>query len=361
MNYKMSSHVEVRELCKEYSGRKVLDNVSFSVKYGEIFALVGPNGAGKTTLLRILDMLDEPTCGEVWLEGSKIDYSGRNKHLIRRKIGFVPQKPTLFNASVFENVAYSLRFKGLDEKSIRRSVKEALETVELNDLERRNALTLSGGEAQRVSLAQTLVAKPPLLLLDEPTSNLDPKSISIIEEALLRVNRENKTTIIMTGHDILQVEHMADRIAILNEGRIEKIGTFHEILSKPLEDSAIFMRTENIFSGFSTVTGDGTSIVDLGDGLKIEAAFRRTGDVRVYIPPESIILLTQNVPSSARNVFEGYIAQIMDMGPLVRLRIKTKDGKSLMVQITKKSFDEMKLNIGSRVFIAFKASSVKLV
>jgi tungstate transport system ATP-binding protein len=357
----MSFHVEVRELCKEYSGRRVLDNISFSVKYGEIFTLVGPNGAGKTTLLRILDMLDEPTSGEVWLEGSKIDYSGKNKHLIRRKIGFVPQKPILFNASVFENVAYSLRFRGLDERSVKGSVKEALEAVKLNNFEGRNALTLSGGEAQRVSLAQTLVAKPPLLLLDEPTSNLDPKSTSIIEEALLHTNRENKTTIIITSHDILQVEHIANHIAILNEGRIEKIGTFHEILSKPLEDSARFMRTENIFSGFSTVTGDGTSIVDLGNGLKIEAAFRRTGEVRVYIPPESIILLTQNVPSSARNVFEGSIVQIMDVGSLVRLRIKTKDGKSLTVQITKKSFNEMSLNIGSRVFMAFKASSIELV
>ncbi|MBS7653938.1 ABC transporter ATP-binding protein [Candidatus Bathyarchaeota archaeon] len=357
----MSLHVEAREVCKEYSGRRVLDNVSFSVKYGEIFTLVGPNGAGKTTLLRILDMLDEPTSGEVWIEGSKIDYSGKDRHLIRRKIGFVPQKPTLFNASVFENIAYSLRFRGLDEKSIKRSVKEALEAVKLNDFERRNALTLSGGEAQRVSLAQTLVANPPLLLLDEPTSNLDPKSTSIIEEALLHANRENKTTIIMTSHDILQVEHMADRIAMINEGRIEKIGTFHEIFSKPLKDSARFMRTENVFSGFSTVTSDGTSIVDLGNGLKIEATFRRTGEVRVYVPPESIILLTQSVPSSARNIFEGSITQIMDMGSLVRLRIKTRGGKSLTVQITKKSFNEMGLNIGSWVFVAFKASSVELI
>lgn len=357
----MTSHVETRALCKEYSGRRVLDNVSFSVKYGEIFTLVGPNGAGKTTLLRILDMLDEPTSGEVWLEGSRMDYSGKNKHLIRRKIGFVPQKPALFNASVFENIAYSLRFRGLDEKSIERSVKEALEVVKLNDFERRNALTLSGGETQRVSLAQTLVAKPPLLLLDEPILNLDPKSVSIIEEALLHANRENKTTIIMTSHDALQVEHIADRIAIINEGRIEKMGTFHEIFSKPLEGSARFMSTENVFSGFSTVTSDGTSIVDLGNGLKIEAAFRRTGEVRVYVPPESIILLTQSVSSSARNVFEGSITQIMDMGSLVRLRIKIKDGKSLTVQITKRSFNEMGLNIGSRVFMAFKASSVELI
>lgn len=356
-----SPHIEVRNLCKEYSGRKALDNINFSVDYGEFFALVGPNGAGKTTLLRILDLLEEPTSGEVWLEGAKVDYSSGNIHLLRRKIGFVPQKPILFNTTVFNNVAYGLRIRGLSSADIRRMVKEILEMVGMSSLENRNALTLSGGEAQRVSLAQALVTEPTLLLLDEPTANLDPKSASIIEEALSHINRERGTTIIMATHEPLQVERLADRVAILSEGRIVGIGGFSEVLGRGADDISIYMGAENVFIGSSTVTEDGISIIDIGNGLRIEAAFKRSGNVRIYVPPESIIVLAERPLTSARNIFRGRITQMLDYGHIIRLRVKVINGKNFITQITRKSLEEMRLNIGSEVFIAFKASSVKLI
>lgn len=354
-------HVEVLNLCKEYSGRMVLDNVSFSVNYGEVLALIGPNGAGKTTLLRILDLLDEPTEGEVWLEGARVDYSRRDKHLLRRRIGLVPQKTILFNASVFDNVAYGLKIRKLGAAEIKRRVMDALEIVQLRGFEDRNALKLSGGEMQRVSLAQALVTEPPLLLLDEPTSNLDPKSTSIIEEALSYVNRNKKTTIIMATHDVLQVENLANRIAMLNEGKIVKIGSFSDIFGRISEDLAKYTRLENIFSGISRITEDGVSAIDVGNGLKIEATFKRAGNVRVYIPPESIIVLTRRVTSSARNNFAGRVTQISDLGDIVRLKIRVKGEREFTAQITRKSFEEMALNVGSEVYIAFKASSVQLI
>lgn len=357
----MSHHLEVRNLSKEYSGKTVLKDINFNVDYGEFFALVGPNGAGKTTLLRILDMLEEPTTGEIWFEGSKIDYSNKDKHLIRRRIGFVPQKSILFNTSVFNNVAYSLKVRGLGTAEINRKVKEILELLQLTDLKDRNALKLSGGEAQRVSLAQALVADPLLLLLDEPTSNLDPRNKSIIEETLSYINNEKKTTIVMATHDIFQIENLADRVAIMNEGRMIRIGSFSEIFTKLSDDLTKYMRLENILFGLSRVTEDGISVIDIGDGLKIEATFKRSGNIRVYIPPESIIILTERVPSSARNVFEGKITQISDLGHIVKVKVEVKNGKEFTSQITKKSFEEMKLNVGSRVFIAFKASSVQLI
>ncbi|MBS7606845.1 ABC transporter ATP-binding protein [Candidatus Bathyarchaeota archaeon] len=354
-------HVETKNLCKEYSGRKVLNNVSFSVERGEFLAIVGPNGAGKTTLLRILDLLEEPTSGEVWINGLRVDYARKDKHVLRRSIGFVPQKPVLFDASVFDNVAYGLRVRGLSAHEIERRVTDALKMVGLTGLERRNALTLSGGEAQRVSLAQTLITDPQLLLLDEPTSNLDPKSTSIIEETLSYVGRERGVTIIMASHDILQVENLAKRILMLSDGRVVKIGTFSELFNKPTEEIARYMRLENIFTGLSKTTEEGTSIIEVEGGLRIEAAFKVDGEVTIHIPPESIIILGSRVSSSARNIFKGRITQIADYGSIIKLKVKVESGREFNVQITKKSFEEMSLNIGSEAYIAFKASSVRLI
>lgn len=351
--------VEVQNLFKEYSGRQVLKDVSFTVKNGEIFVLVGPNGAGKTTLLRILDLLEEPTSGIVFFNGQPINYSAKDRPALRRKIGMVFQQTVLFNMSVYDNVAYPLKIRGEDEHSIKRKVKETLELVQLSGFERKNALALSGGEAQRVGIAQALVIDPELLLLDEPTANLDPRNVSIVEEVISHINRENEITVIMTTHNMFQAENLAHRIAVLNEGKIEAMGTFQEVFGKSTEPIKSFARLENVFHGYSIITAEGTSIVDIGEGLKIEAASRKVGNVVVHIPPEDIILSTQPIFSSARNTFEGRIVQISDIGHIVKLKIKVGATKTFTAQITKKSFNQMKLNIDSKVYIAFKASSVQ--
>jgi tungstate transport system ATP-binding protein len=221
--------VEVRGLSKDYSGRLVLRDVTFDVHEGEFFVLLGPNGSGKTTLLRILDLLEEPTTGKVFFEGEEVDYS-KDRATLRRKIGMVFQQTVLFDMSVFDNVAYPLKIRGdLAKANIERKVARVLEDVELSGFERKNALALSGGEAQRVALAQALVAEPKLLLLDEPTANLDPKNVSVVEGILSRLNREKRTTIIMTTHNMFQAERLAQRVALLNEGEIKAIGSFRDV------------------------------------------------------------------------------------------------------------------------------------
>jgi tungstate transport system ATP-binding protein len=221
--------VEVCGLSKDYSGRLVLRDVTFDVHEGEFFVLLGPNGSGKTTLLRILDLLEEPTTGKVFFEGEEVDYS-KDRATLRRKIGMVFQQTVLFDMSVFDNVAYPLKIRGdLAKANIERKVARVLEDVELSGFERKNALALSGGEAQRVALAQALVAEPKLLLLDEPTANLDPKNVSVVEGILSRLNREKRTTIIMTTHNMFQAERLAQRVALLNEGEIKAIGSFRDV------------------------------------------------------------------------------------------------------------------------------------
>jgi len=350
--------IEAQSLCKEYSGKQVLKNINFKVQNGEIFVLVGPNGAGKTTLLRILDLLEEPSSGTVLVDGTQMNYhSAKHQLVLRRRIGMVFQQTVLFNMSVFDNVAYGLRVKGESDKSVKQRVGEELELVQLHGFEQKNALALSGGEAQRVALAQALVIEPELLLLDEPTANLDPRNVSIVEEALSRVNREKKTTMIMATHNMLQAENLAQRVAAFNEGRIERIGTFHEIFEAPSKFVLDFARLENVFSGFSRVTGEGTSLVDVGDGVQIETAFKKTGNTTVFVRPEDIILSLNPIVSSARNSFEGRIVEVSDLGAIVRLKVKA--GRDFTVQITKRSFNDLQLNIDSKVFLAFKASSVQ--
>lgn len=351
--------IEVLNLFKEYSRRQVLKDVSFKVQSGEIFVLVGPNGAGKTTLLRILDLLEEPTSGRVLFNGETVNFFAKDKTAMRRRIGMVFQQTVLFNMSVFENVAYSLKIRGENEGNIKQRVKAALELVQLQGFESKNALAVSGGEAQRVALAQALVAEPELLLLDEPTANLDPRNASIIEQVLHQINRENKTTIVMTTHNMFQAENLAHRMAVLNEGKIELIGTFQEIFGKSSKALMDFARLENVFSGTSRISAEGNSVIDLGEGVQIVATFRKAGNVMFYVPPEDIILSTQPLVSSARNTFEGRIVQISDLGSVVKLKVKA--GKDFVVQITKKSFNDMRLGLDSRVFLAFKASSVKII
>ncbi|MBS7659572.1 MAG: ABC transporter ATP-binding protein [Candidatus Bathyarchaeia archaeon] len=350
------SKVEVKSLFKEYSGRQVLKGITFSVQKGEFFVLLGPNGSGKTTLLKILDLLEEPTSGEVWLNGEPVDYSSsKERVMLRRRIGMVFQQTVLFNMSVLDNVAYPLKVRG--ERNFEQKVKSVLELVQLKGFERKNALTLSGGEAQRVAIAQALVTEPELLLLDEPTANLDPKNASIVEEVISHINREKEITIIMTTHNVSQVENLADRVAILDGGRMELLGTFQEIFRSPSPNKNLAM--DNIFHGVSRITNEGTSIIDIGDGVHIEAAFKRVGNVTIHVPPEDIILSKYPLISSARNTFEGTITQITDIGHIVRLRVKVMSIKDFIVQVTKRSFNEMQLNIGSKVYIAFKASSVQ--
>ncbi|MEM3607538.1 MAG: ABC transporter ATP-binding protein [Candidatus Bathyarchaeia archaeon] len=349
--------VEVRNLCKEYHGRQALKDVSFTVQRGEVFVLVGPNGAGKTTLLRIIDLLEEPTSGEVIFDGEPVDYSAKEKVNLRRRIGMVFQQTTLFNMSVFDNIAYALKIRGEERHRIKEKVEAMLELLRLEGFERKNALSLSGGESQRVALAQALVAGPELLLLDEPTANLDPRNASIVEEAISSFTRERNATVIMTTHDMSQAENLAHRMAVLNHGRVERIGTFQEVFGSPSRTIRDFARLENVFHGVSKATGEGTSIIDIGDGLRIETAFRKTGEVMVHVPPEDIILSTKPLVSSARNTFKGSIVQISDAGSTVKLRVRA--GKDFTVQITKRSFNEMRLNLNSKVYLAFKASSVQ--
>jgi len=353
----MKTLIKLKGVTKRYGEITALDDVSLEVKEKEIFTVLGPNGSGKTTMLRIMASIDKSNSGEVFFNGEKID--DKNRSQARKRSTMVFQKTTLFNTTVYKNIAYGLKLRKISKKETDERVKDVLGLVKLNGYEKRLAKELSGGEQQRVSLARALVLDTELLLLDEPTANLDPKNVSIIEETVSRVNRERRNTVVMATHNLFQAETVTKRAALLLGGKIVEVGTVQEIFRSPSRHLASFARLENLFSGKSRVLKEGTSLIDVGDGVEIEAALRKSGKISVFVRPEDIIMSRKPVSSSARNVFKGRIMEISDLGSVVRLKVDA--GKQFVVQITKRSFKEMQLNLRSEVFLTFKASSVHVV
>jgi len=352
----MSVLQEARGIEKSFGPIKALRDANLKIDRGKITALLGPSGSGKTTLLRILAGLENPTKGTILYENNLITNS--NRYLLRQKATMVFQKSVFFDTTVFKNIAYGLKLRSNSKQEIKDRVEEVLKLVRLESYEKRRAKQLSGGEQQRVSIARALVLNTELLLLDEPTVNVDPKNASIIEETILQVNRETKTTIALTTHNMFQAEAISERVALLLEGTIRQIGTTSEIFGPSNRYLVSFARLENVFSGTSTID-QGISMIHLDNGVTIEAAIKREGKITLFVRPEDIIISKEKLVSSARNVFKGEVMGVSDLGDKVKLRINA--GKDFIVQITKRSFMEMQLNIGSYVFLTFKASSVNMI
>jgi molybdopterin-binding protein len=353
----MTVTAELKDLTKAYGGKIVLDTITLQIHEGEILALLGPNGSGKTTILKILAFIENPTEGEMTFQGEKVNF--KNTEKVRLQSTLVFQKTTMFGTSVYNNIAYGLKLRKMPKEKIEREVKKALKLVKLEGFEKRNARKLSGGEQQRVAIARALVLNTQLLLLDEPTANLDPKNAGILEEVIDTVNREYKTTIVMATHNMFQAKKLPHRIALMDEGKITEIGAPAEIFGKLSKNLASFAAVDNTFAGTAKATAAGTSVVDVSNGVHIEITTRRQGATVVFINPRDIIVSKTAVESSARNMFKGKITEITDLDSLVKLKINV--GKPFSVQITKQSFNEMGLCLNAEVFIAFKASSVQVI
>jgi tungstate transport system ATP-binding protein len=308
-------------------------------------------------MLKILAFIENPTSGEVTFQGKKVNF--KNTEDMRLQSTLVFQKTTLFSTSVYNNIAYGLKIRKVPRETRDSEVKKALELVKLEGFEKRNARRLSGGEQQRVAIARALVLKTKLLLLDEPTANLDPKNVGILEEVIDTINRENKTTIVMATHNMFQAKKLPHRIALMAEGKITEVSAPAEVFGKITKNLASFAAVDNTFTGTAKATASGTSIVDVGSGVRIEITTQRQGATAVFVNPMDIILSKSTVESSARNVFKGKITEISDLDSLVKLKVNV--GKSFTVQITKRSFKEMGLCLNAEVFITFKASSVQVL
>jgi tungstate transport system ATP-binding protein len=236
----------LQNVSKEYEGRRVLQVDNLKIERGEVFALVGPSGAGKSTLLRLLNFLETPTSGRIrFLD---VEFSPNQpmplKH--RRRVTTVFQRPLLLNRTVQANVEYGLRLRGLRDSS--GLIEKALEQVGLHQLARQRARTLSGGEAQRVALARAIVLQPDVLLLDEPTANLDPYNVGLIEEIVTNLNRERGTTLVLVTHNVFQAKRLARRVALMLEGQIVEVSEVEAFFESPEDPrTAAFVGGEMVY------------------------------------------------------------------------------------------------------------------
>lgn len=234
----------LEQVRKVYGRREVLAVEELSIFRGEILGLVGPSGAGKSTLLRLLNFLEPPTSGRIYFQGNC--YDGRVSLLVRRRITTVFQRPLLLEGTVAYNVAYGLYLRG--RRGFREKVAEMLEQVGLGSLAGEQARTLSGGEAQRVALARALILEPEVLLLDEPTANLDPYHVALLEEIVCQQNREHGTTIVWVTHNVFQARRVAHRVGLLLDGQLVEVAETETFFERPRDPrAAAFVRGEMVY------------------------------------------------------------------------------------------------------------------
>ena len=357
-----SSIIEARNLKVKRGGTIQLDISSLSVGEGEVVSLIGPNGAGKTTLLQTLSCLITPVTGEILFRGRKVNSTASTLEY-RRKIAMVFQEPLLFDTTVFNNVAAGLRIRRMKKSQVRDIVAEHLERFGIAHLGDRSARTLSGGEAQRTSLARAFAIQPEILLLDEPFASLDPPSRESLLGDLERVLRQTQTTTVFATHDRLEALRLSDRIAVMSDGKILQVGSPEEVMNHPVDEFvASFVGVETILSGKVIEKDVGTFVASV-HGQEIEAV----GDpglgeaIALCIRPENVTLSTNpfRESTSARNVFSGRIRRVTSLG--LYQKIELQCGFPLVAYVTNHAVEELSLEEGKEVKASFKATAIHVV
>ena len=330
-------------------------DVSIDIAPGEVVAVLGPNGAGKSTLLRALAGLQPIDAGRIAIDATVVDDSDAVfVEPERRPIGVVFQQYLLFeHMSVLENVAFGLRARGTAKADARRVAAEWLDRVGLSDYASQRPRALSGGQAQRVALARALAPDPRLLLLDEPLAALDVGTRASVRRDLRHHLASFDGMRLLVTHDPVDVYALADRVVILESGRIVQTGTLAEVTARPRSRYVADLVGVNLVRG---VVSDG--VLRSADGVSVVIADAAPGDSIAVIRPHSVVLTTDAPTSSARNVWPGTIVDIDRLGDRVRVMI---DGPiPLTAEITAAALDALHLRPGDPVHTAVKATDIEV-
>lgn len=338
-----------------------LDVDRIEVPAGEILALLGPSGSGKSTLLHILGLLERPDAGRVLLGGREVAPGDRDARLA---MAAVFQRPYLFKGTVAQNVGYGLSMRGISGAERARKVSAALERVGLAGLERRGAGALSGGEAQRVSLARALVLEPQVLLLDEPLANLDAVLRRRLTREFAAILRDAGTTAVWVTHDTDEALTAADRIGVMNRGHLVACGPAHDVTTLPSDEwTAGFLGLEAPQAGVVEDSADGLISIGAGRGARVIAAgSTQTGEPVVFaVRPEDVLLFAPGVDlglTSARNRMEAAVVSCERRGATDHV-VLDADGVALAASVSRVSSAELSLAPGTRVLAVFKATAVR--
>jgi len=330
--------ISVRGVHKTFGSFDALEDVNLEIPDGKLVALLGPSGSGKTTLLRIIAGLEAADAGSVRFDGT--DVTGRSPG--ERRVGFVFQHYALFrHMTVFENIAFGLRVRPRrgrpSDARIREKVTNLLELIQLRNQAARYPSQLSGGQRQRVALARALAVEPSVLLLDEPFGALDAKVRLELRRWLRNLHEESHITSVFVTHDQEEALEVADRVAVMNRGRIEQIGAPEDVYNDPATSFVFnFLGNVNLFHGR---IDDGTTYIH-----------DRATDHLVFVRPHSLEI-SRRQPEH-RNHFRAVAKRIHAAGPLVKVEAVTQWGAPVQVEMSQERFRELALSAGEEVYVA---------
>jgi len=326
----MAAAIALDGVTKRYGSAAAVDGVTLTIEEGEFFSLLGPSGCGKTTTLRMVAGFVEPDSGSIALEGKDVTSVPAN----RRPVNMVFQQYALFpHMSIYDNVAFGLKMKRVPRAAHRDRVHEMLRVVELEGFESRRIRQLSGGQQQRVALARALVNRPTALLLDEPLGALDVKLRKQMQLELKRIQTELGTTFVYVTHDQDEALAMSDRIAVMNGGRVEQIGTPREMYEQPQTAFvADFIGSLNVFEVTVSELSGGYAVAKLGEGQHVivhAGGTPRAGDrIRVAMRPERVRVAPIGAPAADdESRLEGTIAEVVYLGMYTQFHVETSVGR----------------------------------
>lgn len=353
----------LRQVTKMFDSSKVVNDVSLDVKRGELFALLGPSGCGKTTTLRLVAGLERPDAGEINYKAQPIVAVSRRLFVEphKRDMGMVFQSYAVWpNMTVFENVAYPLRARRIANNIVREKVSKVLQLVGLEGLEERPGPLLSGGQQQRVALARALVYEPSMLLLDEPFSNLDLKLREQMRIELRLLQRKLAITILFVTHDQTEALSLSDRVALMNTGKIEQVGSPTDIYEHPRTPFVrdFLGRTIVLRGKVERMISEETMAIKVDRATAIvhcrnvvSSEYVAGVDILIAIRPEDIAVKPCREKIISDSCFEGVLEAMLFVGDRYEAHVRLDNGDAIFCYLPR----EYKLNEGQRVYLEFRA------
>jgi sulfate/thiosulfate transport system ATP-binding protein len=330
--------IELKNVTKRFGDTTAVNNVSFSIKEGELMALLGPSGGGKTTVLRMIAGLEVPSAGDIFIRGQRVN----DVSVQQRNIGFVFQNYALFkNMNVFKNVAFGLKVKNWRRRDIKARVAELLKLFGLEGLEKRYPHQLSGGQRQRVAIARALAPKPSVLLLDEPFGAVDAKIRQELREWLVTLHHELNVTTIFVTHDQEEAMEVSNRIVIFSRGNLEQIGTPRDVYEDPVNE--FVARFIGVMNVLELTVKDGVARLN---ELQFPADGMKDGQVlRIGFRPYAVQMSNDLTQYRYRAVLQ----HTFFLGIMLRLELELPSGLTIRTRMTKEEYAQLGLEEGRQV------------
>jgi len=333
------------DITRVYDRRKILDIPELEIEENRIHAVLGPNGAGKTTLLNILGFLEAPTSGEILFRSNPVRFIETQLQQLRRLAVLVDQHPILFSTTVYKNLEFGLKIRGIAPGNRLRIIEETLDLVGMRSFIHYPAHQLSGGETQRVALARALALAPEVLLCDEPTSSVDVENQNIIITILRRINETKKISVLFTTHDRSQAARLAHHTIFLNQGRL--VPTLYE----------------NIFRGVLQTDPSGQPLCVIQDkmhlSLEEDQVIEKRKAVSVFIDPEKIAGRKLSEDPAAANELQGRVVQIIAENGKVRIVIDA--GVWVALLVSKKRYQKLGVMVGETIRLSIPPEAINII